>query len=145
VLPEDRFVMTTTSAATDYPELVNRSHEVSLILKFKLRKNIMPKFEYRYQQWDYKDYQTSPMTPYMGCVATTGVPAAGGPTGSPSIAATNAPGCPVLGPTTASSIPSPFYPYFVVGDSASARFYFLGVDQPSFRSHTVSASIQYTF
>ncbi len=141
----DRFMMTTTSAATDYPELVNRSHEFTVTFKFKLRKNILPKLEYRYQQFDYQDYQTSPMTPYVGCVATTGVPAAGGPTGSPSIAATNAPGCPVLGPTTASSIPSPFYPYSVVGDTGAARYYFLGVDQPSYKAHNFSASIEYRF
>jgi hypothetical protein len=145
VLPEDRFMMTTTSAATDYPDTVNRSHEVVVTFKFKLRKNILPKLEYRYQQFDYKDYQTSPMTPYMGCVATTGVPAAGGATGSPSIAATNAPGCTVLGPTTASSIPSPFYPYFVVGDTGAARYYYLGVDQPSYKAHNFSASIEYRF
>ena len=105
----------------------------------------MPKVEYTYQQYDYKDYQTSPMTPFLGCVATTGVPAAGGPTGSPSIAATVAPGCPTLGPTAASSIPSVFYPYFQVGDTSASRYYFLGVDQPSFRTHRVAASIQYTF
>lgn len=148
VAPEDRFVMTTTSGAFDYPPTVNRSHEVTFIFKYKLKKNIMPKFEYTYQQYDYKDYQTSPMTPFMGCVATTGVPATGGggaAGGTPSIAATVATGCPVLGPTTASSIPSPFYPYFVVGDSAAARYYFLGADQPSYRTHRVAASIQYTF
>ncbi len=141
----DRFVMTTTSAATDYPELVNRSHEFTVTFKFKLKNNILPKLEYRYQQFDYQDYQTSPMTPYVGCVATTGVPAAGGPSGSPSIAATNAPGCPVLGPTTASSIPSPFYPFMVVGDTGAARYYFLGVDQPSYKAHHFSASIEYRF
>lgn len=145
VLPQDRFMMTTTSAATDYPETVNRSHEVTFIFKYKLTKSIMPKVEYTYQQYDYKDYQTSPMTPYMGCVATTGVPAAGGATGSPSIAPTVAPGCPVLGPTTASSIPSPYYPYFLVGDTGAARYYFLGVDQPSNHTHRIAASIQYTF
>jgi len=148
VLPEDRFMMTTTSGAYDYPPTVNRSHEVTVIFKYKLKHNIMPKLEYTYQQYDYKDYQTSPMTPYMGCVATSGVPATGGggvAGGTPSIAATAAPGCPVLGPTTASSISSPFYPYFVVGDNSAARYYFLGADQPSYRTHRVAASIQYTF
>jgi MtrB/PioB family decaheme-associated outer membrane protein len=148
VPPEDRFVMTTTSAATDYPETVNRSHQVTVIFKYKLKHNIMPRVEYTFQQYDYKDYQTSPMTPYMGCVATTGVPATGGggaAGGTPSIAATNAPGCPVLGPTTASSISSPFYPYFVVGDTGAARYFYLGADQPSYRTHRIAASIQYTF
>jgi MtrB/PioB family decaheme-associated outer membrane protein len=141
----DRFMMTTTSGAYDYPETVNRSHEVTLVFKYKLTKSIMPKVEYTYQQWDYKDYQTSPMTPYMGCVATTGVPAAGGAPGSPSIAATAAPGCPVLGPTAASSVSSPFYPYFLVGDTGSSRYYFLGSDQPSNHTHRIAASIVYTF
>ena len=143
VLPEDRFVMTTTSAATDYPETVNRSHEVSVIFKYKLTRNIMPKLEYRYQQFDYKDYQTSPMTPYMGCIQTTGVAAVPGV--SPGINPVVAPGCPLLGTTAASSIPSPFYPYFVVGDNSAAQYYFLGVDKPSFRAHSILASIQYTF
>jgi hypothetical protein len=141
----DRFMMTTTSGAYDYPETVNRSHEVTVIFKYKLRKNIMPKVEYTFQQYDYKDFQTSPMTPFLGCVATSGVPAAGGAPGSPSIAATAAPGCTVIGPTTASSISSPFYPYFVVGDTGAARYYFLGADQPSYRTHRVAAGIQYTF
>ena len=145
VAPEDRFVMTTTSSATDYPETVNRSHEVTVIFKYKLKNNIMPRVEYTFQQYDYKDYQTSPMTPYMGCVAATGVPAAGGAGGSPSIAPVVAPGCPVFGPTAASSIPSAFYPYFLVGDNSAARYYFLGADQPSYRTHRIAAGIQYTF
>lgn len=145
VLPEDRFIMTTTSAATDYPDTVNRSHELVVLFKFKLKKNILPKLEYRYQQFDYKDYQTSPMTPYVGCVATTGVPAAGGPTGSPSIGAVTATGCPVFGPTAATSFPIPFYPYSAVGDTAAARYFFLGVDQPSYKAHHFSASVEYRF
>ena len=85
------------------------------------------------------------MTPYMGCVATTGVPAAGGPGGSPSVSATTAPGCPVIGPTPASSIPSEFYPGSVVGDTSAARFFFLGVDKPSYRTHRIAVSLVYTF
>ena len=138
----DRFRMTTTDSATDYPETVHRSHEIAAIVTFKLTKNIMPKFEYRYQQFDNKDYQTSPMTQYMGCVATTGVAAV---PGSPSIAAIPAPGCPTFGPTAASSLPSSFYPYFLVGDTSAARYLFLGVDQPSFRAHIVAASVIYQF
>lgn len=148
VAPEDRFVMTTTSGAYDYPPTVNRSHEVTVIFKYKLKKNIMPKFEYTYQQYDYKDFQTSAMTPFLGCVATTGVPATGGggaAGGTPSIAPTVATGCPVFGPTTASSPTSPFYPYFLVGDTSAARYYFLGADQPSYKTHRIAASIQYTF
>jgi hypothetical protein len=155
----DRFVMTTTSAATDYPapclvtgrpctdipNTVSRSHDIGAIFKFKLTKNVMPKLEYRYQQFDSRDYQTTAMTPFMGCVATTGVPANPGPPPSPSIAATVAPGCPVVGPTTASSIPSPFYPFALVGDTGAARYYFLGVDQPSYRGHYFAATIEYHF
>ena len=69
----------------------------------------------------------------------------GGPGGSPSIGATAAPGCPVFGPTTASSIPSEFYPGSLVGDTGAARFFFLGVDKPSYRTHRIAASIVYTF
>lgn len=149
VLPVDRFMMTTTSGAYNYPPTVNRSHEVTFIFKYKLKKNIMPKFEYTYQQYDYKDFQTSAMTPYLGCFATTGVPATGGggaAGGTPSIAATVATGCPSLGPTTAGPSPtSPFYPYFAVGDTGAARYYFLGADQPSYRTHRIAAGIQYTF
>ncbi|HSC77652.1 MAG TPA: MtrB/PioB family outer membrane beta-barrel protein [Candidatus Acidoferrales bacterium] len=145
VSPVDRFVMTTTSSATDYPQSFNRAHEATLIFKYKLRDNIMPKLEYTYQQVDDKDFQTGAMTPFMGCVATTGVPAMGGPGGSPSISATNAPGCPVFGPTPASSIPSEFYPGSLVGDTSAARYFFLGVDKPSYRTHRIAASIVYTF
>lgn len=145
VSPEDRFIMTTTGSATDYPDTVNRTHEFVTLFKFKINKNISPKLEYRYQQFDYHDYQTSPMTPYVGCVATTGIPAAGGAGGSPSVAAVAATGCPVFGPTAATSFPIPFYPFSAVGDTAAARYYFLGVDQPSYKAHHFSASIEYRF
>jgi MtrB/PioB family decaheme-associated outer membrane protein len=145
VNPEDRFMMTTTSAATDYPDTVNRSHEFVVLFKFKASKNFSPKLEYRYQQFDYKDYQTSPMTQFVGCVSTTGVPAAGGAGGSPSIAAITANGCPVFGPTAATSFAIPFYPFTAVGDTGAARFFFLGVDQPSYKAHHFSASLEYRF
>jgi hypothetical protein len=88
---------------------------------------VTPKIEYRYQQFDNKDYQTSPMTPYMGCVS--------GITGTP------VPGCtsPLIG------TPSPFYPYFVVGDTSAARYLFMGADQPSYHAHYVAATLEYSF
>jgi MtrB/PioB family decaheme-associated outer membrane protein len=124
----DKFILTGTNAAYDYPETVNRSHEVGAILKFKLSKNVTPKFEYRYQQFDNRDYQTGSMTPYMGCVS--GLPPAAPVAGCPSV---------LIG--TSSS----FYPYSVVGDPSAARFLFLGADQPSYRVHYFAATVQYTF
>ena len=124
----NKFILTGTNAAYDYPETVNRSHEVGAILKFKLSKNVTPKLEYRYQQFDNRDYQTGSMTPYMGCVS--GLPPAAPTAGCPSV---------LIG--TSSS----FYPYSVVGDPSSARFLFLGADQPSYRVHYFAATVQYTF
>jgi MtrB/PioB family decaheme-associated outer membrane protein len=134
------FLLTGTSAAVNYPETVNRNHDVAVIFKYKLTENLIPKFEYHYQQWDYKDYQTSPMTQYLGCISPI-------PNGPP---VTNAvPGCTT--PVLTSNVPnpvgisSPFYPYFVVGDTSAARYLFLGVDQPSYHAHTVSATLEYRF
>jgi hypothetical protein len=134
----NQFLLIGTSSATNYPETVNRIHEVAVIFKYKLRENLTPKVEYRYQQWDNKDYQTSPMTQYMGCVSSA-TPAA------------PVPGCtsPILNSATSPSpspgVTSPFYPYFVVGDPSAARYLFLGVDQPSYRAHTLTASLEYRF
>jgi Protein of unknown function (DUF3374). len=136
----NQFLLTGTNAAVNYPETVNRNHEVDVIFKYKLTEHLSPKIEYRYQQWDYKDYQTSPMTQYMGCVSPI-------PNGPP---VTNAvPGCttPILTSNTAAptGVGSPFYPYFVVGDTSSARYLFLGVDQPSYHAHTVIATLEFHF
>src|SRR6185369_3547776 len=65
----NKFLLTGTNAAVPYPQTTNRLHELAFIFKFKLTKNLMPKVEYRFQQWDNRDYQTSAMTPYMGCVS----------------------------------------------------------------------------
>lgn len=132
----DRFVLVGTSAAVSYPETTTRIHELSAVFKFKLTENLRPKLEYRFQQFDNRDYQTSPMTPYMGCIS----PASG----------TLVNGCPVrqLTGTTSPSptfTSSPFYPGFVVGDTASARYIFLGVDQPSYRVHVLTATLEYHF
>jgi hypothetical protein len=135
------FTLIGTNSATNYPETVNRIHEVVVMFRYKLRENLTPKIEYRYQQWDNKDYQTSLMTQYMGCVS----PAPNGPP------VTNVvPGCttPILNSATSPNpvgVASPFYPYFVVGDPSAARYLFLGVDQPSYRAHTITASLEYRF
>lgn len=134
------FTLNGTNSATNYPETVNRIHEVAVIFKYKLRENLTPKIEYRYQQWDNKDYQTSPMTQYMGCVS----PIPNGPPVTNSV-----PGCttPFLTTNTPNpvGVASPFYPYFVVGDPSAARYLFLGVDQPSYHAHTIFASLEYRF
>ena len=132
----NKFNLLGTSAAVDYPETTNRMHEFVAIFKFKVTKNLMPKVEYRLQQWDNKDYQTSAMTPYMGCIS--GIPPAAA-----------VPGCttPVLLTNTAFPVgaASPYYPYFVVGDPSAARYLFLGADQPSYRTHYVAATLEYHF
>ncbi len=136
----NQFTLTGTNAATPYPETVSRTHEVAVVLRYKLTANFTPRIEYRYQQWDNRDYQTTVMTPYMGCVSPI-------PNGPP---VTNAvPGCttPILTSNTPSPqpVPGPFYPGFVVGDPSSARYLFLGVDQPSYHAHTVIATLEYRF
>jgi MtrB/PioB family decaheme-associated outer membrane protein len=134
------FLLTGTNAAANYPETVSRNHEVAVIFKYKITENLIPRIEYHYQQWDYKDYQTSPMTQYMGCVS----PIPNGPPVSNSV-----PGCttPVLTSNTVNpvGVASPYYPYFVVGDPSSARYLFLGIDQPSYHAHTLLATVEYRF
>jgi hypothetical protein len=123
----NRFMLTGTNAAVDYPQTTNRIHDLNVIFKYKLTSRLQPKIEYRFSQYDNRDYQTSPMTAYMGCVsALTG-------------AAT--PGCttPLLNAASA------FYPYFVVGDTSAQRYLFLGADQPSYRTHYVAATLEYHF
>jgi hypothetical protein len=124
----DKFLLTKTNAAVDYPETVSRNHEFVAIFKYKLTTHLMPKIEYRYQQFDSRDYQTTAMTPYMGCVSPL-------PPGNP------VPGCtsPLLG------TPSPYYPFFLVGDPSAARYLFLGADQPSYRAHYLAATLEYHF
>ena len=133
------FVLVGTSAATDYPETVNRQHEVVAVFKYKLTKNLVPKFEFRYQQFDNKDYQTSPMTQYMGCMsASLAAPVAGCPVAV--VSSTTSP-TPTLSPNGQTS----FYPYFQVGDPSAARYLFLGVDQPSYHAYYVAGSLEYHF
>lgn len=136
----NRFMLTGGNAAVDYPDTVTRLHELGAIFRFKLSEMISPKFEYRFQQWDNKDYQTSPMSPFMGCVS----PIPNGPPVTNSV-----PGCttPLLLTNTAAPVgsPSAFYPYYVVGDTSAARYLFLGVDQPSYRSHYVAATLEFRF
>jgi MtrB/PioB family decaheme-associated outer membrane protein len=135
-----RFLLVGTSAAVSYPESVSRTHEVVAIFKYKLTRNVMPKFEFRYQQFDNKDFQTSPMTQYLGCMtsSSTATPVSGCPVQV--VNSTTSP-TPVLSPNGG----IPFYPYFQVGDTSSARYLFLGVDQPSYKAYYVSATIEFHF
>ena len=108
-IPAAKFLVTTVQ---NFPETTTRLHEVGAVFKFKITKNLTPKFEYRLQQFDSKDYQTAPMDQYMGISNPGGVN---------------------------------FYPYLNVFDASAARFLFMGADQPSYRAHTASASLEYHF
>ena len=136
-----KFTLVGTSAAVSYPPSVNRQHEVVAIFKYKINEHLWPKLEYRYQQFDNRDFQTSYMTQYMGCVSGAGAP-------------NSVAGCPVAmvnSSTSATPILSPngqptrFYPGFVVGDTSAARFLFLGVDQPSYHAHYLAATMEFHF
>lgn len=127
----NRFLLTGTTVADDYPQTTTRIHELAAVFKFKITDNLTPKFEYRYQQFDSRDYQTTPMTPYMGCIGAGTVVVS-----SP---------CVNVGATLAAKYPSLYYPGFVVGDTAAARYLFLGADQPSYRSHILSVTLEYRF
>ena len=48
----------------NFPETVSRLHEANVIVKYKLTESLSPKFEYRYQRFNYQDFQTSVMNPY---------------------------------------------------------------------------------
>jgi MtrB/PioB family decaheme-associated outer membrane protein len=56
------FLVTT---AQNYPETSNRTHGVTVDLRYRLRNNVTPRLEYRYERFTNIDFQTSPMTPYM--------------------------------------------------------------------------------
>jgi len=127
----NRFLLTGANTAQDYPQSTTRIHELALVFKFRLSERITPKLEYRLQQFDNKDYQTSPMTPYMGCIG------AGTTTATPP--------CIYIGSSTAAQYPSSYYPGFVVGDTSAARYLFMGADQPSYRAHVLVATVQYHF
>ena len=124
----DKFLLTGTNAAVDYPETVSRTHEATVTFKYKLTPNLVPKIEYRYTQFDSHDYQTSAMTPYMGCVSPL-------PPGAAVPNCTNV----LIG------TPSQFYPFFVVGDTSAARYLFMGADQPSYKAHYLAATLEYHF
>jgi hypothetical protein len=134
----NQFLLVGTNAATNYPETVNRYHEVAVVFRYKVTERFTPRLEYRYQQWDNRDYQTSAMTPYMGCVSAP-------PPAAPVFGCTTPTLNSSTSPTPVPGGASPFYPGFVVGDPSSARYLFLGVDQPSYRAHTVMATLEYRF
>ncbi len=131
-------LLTGTNAATPYPETVDRYLEVGIVFKYKLTERLTPKIEYRYQQWDNRDYQTTVMTPYMGCVSAP-------PPSAPVAGCTS----PILNsstsPTPTFGAASPFYPGFVVGDPSASRYLFLGADQPSYNANVLIATIEYRF
>ncbi len=132
----DKFVLFGATAAVPYPETTTRIHEVGIVFKYNLTKNIIPKLEYRYQQFDNQDYQTSAMTPYMGCIS----PASGA-------AVIGCPAKQLIGTTSTDPTfaPSQFYPGYVVGDTSSARYIFLGADQPAYKVHVLTATVEYHF
>ena len=138
--PACRFLLVGTSAAVSYPESVSRQHEVVAVVKYRLTRNFFPKFEFRYQQFDNKDFQTSPMTQYGGCMtsSSTATAVAGCPVAV--VNSTTSP-TPILSPNGA----IPFYPYFQVGDPSAARYLFLGVDQPSYHAYYVAATLEFHF
>jgi MtrB/PioB family decaheme-associated outer membrane protein len=49
----------------DYPENVNRLHQLTAQVRFKLTKSLTPRFEYRFEQFDNRDFQTTVMNPYV--------------------------------------------------------------------------------
>ena len=55
---------TNRAVTLSFPQTESRLHEANVIVKYKWRENLSPKFEYRYQRFDYKDFQTSVMNPY---------------------------------------------------------------------------------
>lgn len=133
----NRFLLVGTTAAVDYPQSNTRIHEMSVVVKYKLNKNLTPKFEYRLEQFDNDDAQTSVMFPYMGCISpATGTAVTGCPT---RIVSSTTSATPTLSPNGA----GPFYPGFQVGDTGGARFLFLGADQPAYRVHVFTATLEY--
>jgi hypothetical protein len=139
--PACKFVLVGTSAAVSYPEAVSRQHEVVAVFKYKLTKHLWPKLEYRYQQFDNRDPQTSMMTQYMGCVSPA--PPSAAVAGCPvQVVSSGTSPTPILSPN---GQPTIFYPRFTVGDNSAARYLFLGVDQPSYRAHYIAATMEYHF
>ncbi len=135
----NRFLLVGTNAALSYPQSNTRIHELAVVFKYKINAKVTPKLEYRLQQFDNEDAQTSVMVPYMGCISgATGTAVTGCPTRI--VDSTSSP-TPILSPNGATS----FYPGFQVGDTSSARFLFLGVDQPSYRVHVFSATLEIHF
>jgi hypothetical protein len=143
--PACKFVLVGTTAAVSYPEAVSRQHEVVAVFKYKLTKHLWPKVEFRYQQFDNRDPQTSMMTQYMGCIspAPNGPPVTNAVVGCPvQVVSSGMSATPTLSPN---GRPTIFYPAFTVGDNSAARYLFLGVDQPSYRAYYISGTMEYHF
>jgi opacity protein-like surface antigen len=48
----------------NFPDNMSRLHEVTAVAKINLTRNLSPKVEYRYQRFDFRDFQTSVMNPF---------------------------------------------------------------------------------
>ncbi len=48
----------------NFPDTSSKLHELDAIARFRLTNNIVPKFQYRFQRFEYSDFQTSVMNPY---------------------------------------------------------------------------------
>lgn len=53
------------TSAQDYPDTNNRFHQVVSSVKFRVKENFVPKFEYRFEKYGQTDFQVNPMLPYM--------------------------------------------------------------------------------
>jgi hypothetical protein len=89
----------------NFPDTASRLHEVVAVARFKLTTNVIPKVEYRYQRFDYRDFQTSVMNPnaFVG---------------------------PLVDPA---------------GSTGLQRMLFLGADNPGYKVHVLSGTVEYRF
>lgn len=56
------FLVTT---AQDYPNTVNRFHQVVTSVRFRLHRDVYPRFEYRYEKYGSTDFQNDPVRQFM--------------------------------------------------------------------------------
>ncbi len=98
------------------PEAVSRMHQVVAQVRFKITKNFIPKFEYRYEQFNDLNYQTA-TNPQLAN------PLAGG-----------------LNPYMYGGVT--IDPNSVTGTN---KYLFLGADTPSYHAHIFAATLEYRF
>ena len=53
------------TSAQNYPDTNNRFHQMVSSVKFRVKENFVPKFEYRFEKYGQTDFQVNPMLPYM--------------------------------------------------------------------------------